>query len=588
MDTNKPFVSIEYLPVADNTVVTGDSSAVTQAGKLVALDDSGKINRYFVPYSLLSVTSVSVDDGDKLTGDIRLYGSGTISVTRSGNDIYVSPNFPIGVTGISVGDSLLTGTVALLAGSGLSITADPVSNAVLFRNTGVNSINGLKENINFVTANGISVTQTDASTLTFSLDKINWSQFDSSSSARASKVVVNEGIYFGDNEFASIYHFNNQTILRGASGVTFLDPVKVDSLVVSGGNGVFINQSRIQDISGTLHIAPSSGVVVFPSGSSIVNVQSIQGSLVTGDYLTLDPSSGLYTKTFSHTANLYPLSLLVTQVTTGSLSEIIESTRGYGANLINEFGYNVSYTRDSITVQAKFENPATESKLFKVRCMFASEEQVYDIPDPSSITSAPIQPSVHLLGVPSGGGFATDILLSTRPVDNATSYEWYRVSDDYTWTTATPFLSTSLDSTFKVSKPGSFLHRVRALNSTGSGEYSDFNITLRPLKPILVGPISNIQDMGVYFFKKGTISLVYQSGLIKIVDLLTNQEIQLETPLTYSPPASSLGDYPPVDNVSITLINLLPNTSYSLVARAYIDDAIYSDFSTPLDIYIPS
>lgn len=588
MDTNNPFVSIEYLPVADNTVVTGDASAITQAGKLVALDATGKINRHFVPYSLLSVTSLGVDDGERITGDVRLYGSGNISVTRTGNSFYISSNFRQGVSGISVGASALSGAILFIAGNGLDISSDPVNNAITFKNEGVLSINGLTEDIQFISANGITVTAVAPNTITLSLDSLQWSQFDSTASARARRVVTDEGLFLGNNDFASLYQFNNKTIVRGSSGVVFLDPTTITEAIVSGGNGIFINESRIHEISGNLLIQSASGAIVFSSGTSLLNVSAIQPSFTSGAYLVKDLSSGLYAYTFAHNANLNPLSLMVTQVLTGAGGAVIETTRGQGANLVNEYGYNVSFTKNAVIVQALLENEASESKFFNVRCMFASEKEALVLPPPSSVTSAPIQPTVSILGVPSGGGFATDILLSTRPVDNATSYEWYRVADDYTWETSTPLLSTSTDSTFKVTKPGIFLHRVRALNSSGYSEYTDFNVSIRPLVPVLIGPLLDLEDMGVLFYKKGRLSVVHQTGLIRVTDTLTGQDMTLETPVPYTPPSSSLGSYPPVVSTPIVLLNLLPNASYRLVARAYLDEVTFSDISAPLDIYIPA
>lgn len=583
------FVHIEYLPVADNTVVTGDASAITQAGKLVALDDTGKINRYFIPYSDLSVTSIRAEDGTPLTGDVRLYGKGSITVLRSGNDLYFDTNFAQGVTGITVGSTTLTGNILFVAGSGLEITSNPVTHTIQFSNIGVTSLNGLKEDIVFESSEGVVVTQRDASTLAFEVRNLSWSQFDTSSLASAKSLVLQEGIYLGDAPYQSIYGFNNQTVIRGISGVHIPDPVTLSDVHLSEGNGIYLNDSRIQDISGVLYLSPASGAVVFSSGTSLLNIEAIQPSYASGAYLTKDISSGLYLHTFDHSTNLSPLSLLVTEVLDPLSADPVESTNGFGANLSNDYGYNVTFTRNAITVQARYVSDPATPPFFKVRCLFAAEDSIAPLTPEVTVTSAPIQPSVSLVGVPTGGGFPSDILVPSRPVANATGYEWSRPSEPYTWQTVTPLLSTQTTTgSFLVSRPGKFYHTVRAFNSTGYGPSTGFYITVRPASPVLDGPVYDIQDMGVYFYKKAKITLTYQSGFVSVTDLITGQEMALESPISYSPPATSLGSLPPVISVPITLINLFPNTVYRLVAKAYIDSEIYSDTSTPLEIYIPS
>lgn len=592
MSNNNPFVNIEYLPVADNTVVTGDASAITQAGKLVALDDTGKINRYFVPYSLLSVTSLAIDDGDPITGDVKLYGSGTVTVTRSGNTFYFAPNFQPGVLGISVSGTTLTGNVNFLPGSGLDLAVDSFTNSITFTNTGVLSINGLKENLLLEGASGIAVTSIGSGSIAISLQSLQWSQFDSTVSAQANRVVAQEGIFLGSDNFASLYQIDNQTIVRGESGVKFVDPVVLTEATFSGGNGLYLNNSRIQDVSGILYFSPASGVVVFPSGTSLLNVEAIQPSFITGITLTQNPLDlQLYSATVAHNFDLYPLSLSVTQELSDGSGGTIRTTKGYGANTDTSYGYNVSYTRNTISVEARLSGTfVAPYPKFYISCMFASEAQVAALPAASTITSAPITPLISLVGVPSGGGFAeADILLSTRPVDTATSYVWERVAEGISWETATPLLSTSTEPSFVISKPGKFLHRVRGKNSAGPSSASvDFYLTIRPSVPILEGPAFNIQDMGVLFYKKATITLTHQAGNIRIIDTITNQEIALETPIVYVDPPSSVGPYPPRVTEEVVLTNLLPNSYYNLVAQAYLDSSIFSDFSAPLSIYISS
>jgi len=589
---NNPFVSIEYLPVANNSVVTGDASAITQAGKIVALDDSGKINRYFVPYSLLSVTSLGVDDGEPITGDIRLTGSGTVTVTRSGNTFYFSPNFQEGVLGLVVSGTPLTGDVALLPGTGLDLSVDSYTNSITFTNTGVLSINGLTEDILLEGSNGIAVSSLNSGTLTVSVQNLQWSQFDSSVAAKAQRVVSEEGIFLGADNFASLYQFNNQTIVRGVSGVTFVDAITAPNVVVSGGNGIYLNSSRVQDVSGALHLAPSSGVVVFPPETSLLNVRAIQPSFVTGVTLTQNPLDlSFYSATVAHNFDLYPLSLMVTQESVNGFETVIQSTKGLGANTDTSYGYSVSFTRNTFTIEARLSGTfVAPYPKFNISCMFASEASISPLPAASTITSAPITPLISLVGVPVGGGFAeTDLLLSTRPVDNATSYVWERIAEGLSWETETPLLSTSIDPTFVVSAPGKFLHRVRGKNSSGpSASAIDFNITIRPAKPILAGPAFNVQNMGVLFYKKATITLTRQAGNIRIIDTITNQEVLLETPIIYTPPSSSVGAYPPRVTEEVVLVNLLPNSYYNLIAQAYLDSEIFSDFSSPLEIYIPS
>jgi hypothetical protein len=589
---NNPFVNIEYLPVADNTVVTGDASAITQAGKLVALDDTGKINRYFVPYSLLSVTSLAIDDGDPITGDVRLYGSGTVTVTRTGNTFYFSPNFQPGVLGLTVSGTTLTGSIALLPGAGLDLSVDAFTNSVTFTNTGVLSINGLKENILLEGASGISVTSLGSSTIALSVSNLQWSQFDSTVAATTQRVITQDGVYLGTDNFASLYQFDTQTVVRGISGVKFVDPVTLTDAIISGGNGLYLNSSRIQDVSGILYFAPSSGAVVFPSGTSLLNVTAIQPSFSTGVTLVANPSDPtFYSATVAHNYNLYPLSLMVTQESIDGSGTVTQSTKGIGANTDTTYGYSVSFTKNTFTIQARLSGTfVAPYPKFNISCMFASETAIAPLPAASSITAAPIQPLITLVGVPTGGGFAeTDILLSTRPVENATSYLWERVDESLYWETVTPLLSTSTDPSFIVSRPGKFLHRVRGKNSAGpSTSAIDFYITIRPAAPILAGPVVDIQDMGVLFYKKATITLTYQAGSIRVIDTISNQEIQLETPIIYTPPSSSVGEYTPRVTQQVVLTNLLPNSYYTLIAQAYLDSEIFSDFSAPLEIYIPS
>lgn len=598
MEDNRPFVHLEYLPVADNTAVTGDSSAITQAGKLVALDDSGKINRYFIPYNELSVTSLSVSDGEKITGDVRLYGSGIISVNRSGNNFYIGAVFPPGVTGVTVGQYTLTGGLSFLPGNGLSIQSDPITNSITFTNEGVISLNGLTEDITLESTNGVSISTPDSSTIVLDISGVKWSQFDSSSPATAAKVISDEGIFFNSDTFASVYSFDNKLIIRGEEGVLIPDPVTMDSLTLTGGNGLFIGDSRVQEVSGSLYLAPSSGAIVFPSGTALLGVEAIEPGFSDSVELTWLQTGAIVSHTFSHSKGLFPTSVMVTR------EEVVsgvtwETTQGFGVDLTSDYGYNISFNNSAVLLQARLNTTGT--RRFNVRIVFASDKTAAALPAPISVTSAPLEPFVSFFGVPDGGGFAVDdLVLSTRPVLNAASYKWDRVDSTgtslYTWYTTTPLLSTLTTPEayipFRITKPGVFRHTVRGVGEDSlTGPAVEFDITIRPKAPLLSVLFLNVQDDTSYPFKTADIVLYHQTGFIRIIDEFTGLELNVQTPISYVEPASSLNNtepiYPELVEQQVTLTGLLPNTSYRLKAQAYLDSEIYSDFSSTLDITIP-
>jgi len=584
--SNKPTVSIEYLPVADNALVTGNASALTQAGKLVALDSEGKINRYFIPYNEVFVTSISTEDGEALTGDIGIYGSGTISVTRSGSNFFVSPNFSTGLTGISVNGSSLSGEIVFLPGNGIEIAANSSDRTITFSNRGVISLNGLREEISLQSSNGIVIENVDNSTLSIGLSSLSWSIFDSSSPAKASKIVVSGGMFLGDSPYANIYNYQNKTIIRGVSGVSFLDPLQVDTLTISGGNGLILGQSSVRDISGSLTISPASGSIVLSTGSHILGIGAIQPSFQSEG--VTQGSSSPYSVTFSHSKGLLPATLLVTKVE-GSL----ETTLGYGANVVEgEDGYFVNVDENSITVLS-----SESGQTFRARCIFSSNRTAPDSPSYSLITSAPVKPTVTLIGEPNGGGYvgnnsSSDILVSTRPVANASTYKWFREADNYTWETDVPLISHSTVDNFVVKKPGIFKHYVWAENGISSGARIDFDIKIRPAVPILESSVLNIRPMGpLDSRKKADILVTHQAGLVDIVRLYEGSylPVTVENPISYDEPDSSVsGEYSEIVQTTLTLTNLLPNSTYELYGFSYLSgNLVYSDYSDPLVVVIP-
>lgn len=584
--SNQPYININYLPVADNSLVTGSSSAITQAGKLVSLDASGKINRYFIPYDEVFVTSIGVDDGERITGDIKLYGKGTISVTRSGSDFYISPNFQSGLTGISVSGTSLTGEVVFIAGSGLDITSSLTDRSITFSNRGVLSLNGLTEDITIQTSSGISIRTIDPTTLALELTELSWSSFDPNSDAFVRSLYASGGIYLGSSPYANIYEESNQLVIRGESGVLFLDPVTADNVKITSGNGILLGQSRITEQSGSLFVEAHSGNLVLSSGSHILGIEAIQPAFSGEAYAS--GASPPYTCTFDHAKNLFPASLLVTAVD-GSL----ESTEGLGANVsAGDSGYNVSFTQNSITVSS-----SSSGTLYRVRCLFASDRSVPPMPTESLVVSAPIKPTVTLIGEPVGGGFvgnnsSSDILISTRPVANAEVYKWWRQADDFTWETDVPLISHSTVDEFKITKPGVFQHYVWAENGSSSGLRVGFEVTIRPAVPVLSYSSLNIRPVGPLDSRKqADIIVTHQAGLVDIVRDLGGSLIPMDvvSGISYVEPISSVsGDYAPLVQTTVTLTNLLPNSTYRLRARAYLSgNAVASDYSDILAIQIP-
>lgn len=580
MSNNQPFVHKEYLPVADNASVVDEASAILQAGKIVALDASGKINQFFIPYSDLSVTSLSVDDGEKITGDVKLYGLGNISVTRTGTNFYISSEALDGVMSIEADGSLLTGAVVLVPGDGLSISSSELDNKITLQNTGVLSINGLSGDITLQPLGGINVTASSG-ILQFSLDDVSWDKFDATTEARAQKIVVESGLYLGSSVGASLYHYNNQTVIRGTSGVHFLDPVTLDRAIISGVNGLFLGESRIKEYDGSLHIEPVSGQIVFSSGTELLGVRGIQASYESGSYLV--EADGLYGMTFSHGSNLLPLSLLVTYVPGYDSSDFTETTLGMGANLINENGYNVSFDRNSITVQAKLD--VSSAPYFKVRCLFLAENSPTDLPSPATITSAPISPTVTLIGAPSSGGYPEQIFVSTRPVENASSYYW--VVSGTSWETSTPILSTTTVTGLSFSTPGEFEWSVNGKNSASNGPSISFKTSIKPKQPILSEDIVSIFKSGL--FRDVTINLTYQPpcsiSIIRDTGGTSQSYVKASTglPITYVQPGSIIGLPSAVVTEEITIKGLYVNYPYTFKAIAAVGD-VQSSASSVINI----
>lgn len=559
---NKPFVHKEYLPVADNAAVTSEESAVTQAGKLVALDNQGKINRYFIPYNDLSVTSLRINDGELITGDIGLYGNGTITVTRSGSDFYFDTNFPDGILSIKVGEQVLTGDVTFLAGQGLDITSSVIDQSITISNTGVLSLNGLTQDISIESLGGLSVTASSG-VLRFTIDEITWDKFDASSEARAQKIVVQSGIFLGTDVVAAIYQESNQTVIRGTSGVRFYDPVSLDNAKVVGGNGLFFGSSRIQDQEGLLHIQPSGLKVVFSEDTELLGIRGMQPAFESGSYLTL--ADGLYAHTFAHNENLWPLSVLVTYVPGFDEGDFTETTQGLGADIFSSTGYTVQFNKNAITVQANLD--VSSPPYFRVRTLFAAEGVPTALAPVSAVSAAPNKPSVTQIGAPSTGGYPEQIILTTRPVSNASSYNW-SVSGS-SWETSTPLLSTSTVSGLSFAAPGVHTIAVYGLNASGSGPSITADISIRPKQPILSSGAFTVTSSGN--FRNVTVNLTYQPPCsIEIVNTATSGAIVYETVVSYSPPGSIVGPTGSVVTTGITLKNLYTNTAYNLAARAFV------------------